>query len=63
MLTARAVQGNPRIDHRAIDFVDPAPHRRDDLVDDVHQVRFILEDNVGLLDDSAPLHVHRFIAC
>ena len=45
---ARAVE-QARIHHRRR-LVDAAADRGDDLVDDVHQVRFVLEDDVGLLD-------------
>ena len=42
---ARAVR-QARIDHRAR-FVDPAPHARDDLLDDLHQVGVVVEGDVG----------------
>ena len=56
---ARSVQ-QARIHHRRR-LIDAAAHRGDDLVDDVHQMGFILEDDVGLLDDAAPFDVDGFV--
>ena len=52
---ARAV-GQPGIDHRRL-VVDPPPHAADHPLDDLHQVLFVGEDRVGLLQPAAPLHV------
>jgi hypothetical protein len=52
----RAVR-QARVDHRAR-LVDAPADARDDLVDDLHEVRVVAEADVGQLDLAVALHVH-----
>ncbi len=58
---ARSV-GQARIAHGRR-FVHPPPHLGDDLVDDVAQMRLVLEHDIGLLQHAGPLHVNPAYEC
>ncbi len=47
--------------HHGRRLIDAPANRGDNLVDDVHQVGLVLEDDVGLLDHAAPFHVDRLV--
>ena len=50
-----------RVDHGAR-FVDAPTHARDDLVDDLHQVRIVGEAHLGAFQLAPALHVHLGVA-
>src|ERR1019366_390337 len=47
--------------HHGRRLIDTAANRGYNLVDDMHQVGLILEDDVGLLGYAAPFHVDGFV--
>ena len=71
----RAIHGKRRNDHvdaRSVGqagihhgrrFVHAAAHRGNNLIDDVHEVDVVLEDNVGLLKQSRALDIIRWSRC